>query len=141
MGGADAVLKRAHDDFAAGQYRWVAKGASQLVFADPTDKAARDLGAYAVEQLGYQSEAATWRNAYLLGAAELRNGVPAQRGDGANAELLKGVSIDPAFDFLGVRLNAAKAEGKHIVVNWTFTDLNHSYAMNPENYALTPTAR
>jgi alkyl sulfatase BDS1-like metallo-beta-lactamase superfamily hydrolase len=137
MGGADAVLKRARDDFAAGQYRWVASVASQLVFADPTNKAARDLGADALEQLGYQSEAATWRNAYLLGAAELRNGVPAQRGDGANAELLKGVSIDLAFDYLGVRLNAGKAEGKTIVINWTFTDRNETYVMNLENSALT----
>jgi alkyl sulfatase BDS1-like metallo-beta-lactamase superfamily hydrolase len=140
MGGADAVLKRAREDFAAGQYRWVASVTSQLVFADPANKAARDLGADALEQLGYQSEAATWRNAYLLGANELRSGVPAQRGDGANAELLKGVSIDLAFDFLGVRLNAGKAEGKHIVVNWTFTDLNQTYAMNLENSALTHTA-
>jgi linear primary-alkylsulfatase len=140
MGGAEAVLKRARDDFAAGQYRWVASVMSQLVFADPANKAARDLGADALEQLGYQSEAATWRNAYLLGAAELRNGVLPQRGDGANAELLKGVSIDLAFDFLGVRLNAGKAEGKHIVVNWTFTDLNQSYAMNLENSTLTHTS-
>jgi alkyl sulfatase BDS1-like metallo-beta-lactamase superfamily hydrolase len=140
MGGADAVLKRARDDFAAGQYRWVASVMSQLVFADPANKAARDLGADALEQLGYQSEAATWRNAYLLGAAELRGGVAtAQGGSTANAELLKGVSIDLAFDFLGVRLNAAKAEGKTIVINWTFTDLNQSYVMNLENSALTHT--
>src|SRR5258708_18172342 len=106
---------------------------SQLVVADPANKAARDLGGDALEQLGYQSEAATWRNAYLLGAAELRNGVPAAQGPStANAELLKGVSIDLAFDFLGVRLNAGKAEGKHIVVNWTFTDLNQTYVMNLE---------
>ena len=80
MGGAEAVLKRAREDFKAGQYRWVASVTSQLVFADPANKEARELGADALEQLGYQSEAATWRNAYLLGAAELRNGVPAPRG-------------------------------------------------------------
>jgi alkyl sulfatase BDS1-like metallo-beta-lactamase superfamily hydrolase len=138
MGGADAVLKRARDDFATGQYRWVASVTSQLVFADPANRAARELVADALEQLGYQSEAATWRNAYLLGAAELRGGVPpAQGGSTANAELLKGVSIDLAFDFLGVRLNAAKAEGKHIVINWTFTDRNETYVMNLENSALT----
>lgn len=138
MGGADTVLKRAREDFKAGQYRWVASVTSQLVFADPANKEARELGADALEQLGYQSEAATWRNAYLLGAAELRGGVPpAQGGSTANAELLKGVSIDLAFDFLGVRLNAAKAEGKRIVINWTFTDLNETYVMNLENSALT----
>jgi alkyl sulfatase BDS1-like metallo-beta-lactamase superfamily hydrolase len=138
MGGAEAVLKRARDDFATGQYRWVASVTSQLVFADPANRAARELGADALEQLGYQSEAATWRNAYLLGAAELRGGVPpAQGGSTANAELLKGVSIDLAFDFLGVRLNAGNAEGKHIVINWTFSDRNETYVMNLENSALT----
>ena len=138
MGGAEAVLKRASADFAAGQYRWVAAVTSQLVFADPANKDARELGADALEQLGYQSEAASWRNAYLLGAAELRGGVPpAAGGSTANAELLKGVSIDLAFDFLGVRLNAAKAEGKRIVINWTFTDRNETYVMNLENSALT----
>ena len=58
----------------------------------------------------------------------------------ASADLLKGVSIDLAFDFLGVRLNGPKAEGKHIVINWTFTDLNETYVMNLENEALTHTS-
>src|SRR5882757_6149573 len=137
MGGADAVLKRAREDFAAGQYRWVASVTSQLVFADPANREARDLGADALEQLGYQSEAATWRNAYLLGAAELRRGVPKAPPSTASAALLKGISIDLAFDVLGIRLNAARAEGKTIVINWTFSDLNQSYVMNLENSALT----
>jgi len=140
MGGADATIKRARDDFKAGQYRWVASVMSQVVFADPANKEARELGADALEQLGYQSEAATWRNAYLLGALELRGGVGPQPPALVNAELLKGISIDLAFDFLGVRLNAAKAEGKTIVINWTFTDLNETYVMNLENSALTHTS-
>jgi alkyl sulfatase BDS1-like metallo-beta-lactamase superfamily hydrolase len=132
------VLKRAREDFASGQYRWVASVTSQLVFADPANKEARDLGADALEQLGYQSEAATWRNAYLTGAAELRGGIPpGQSVSTANPDLLKGVSIDLAFDYLGVRLNAARAEGKHIVINWTFTDSNQTFVMNLENSALT----
>jgi len=138
MGGAAAVLTRAREDFKAGQYRWVASVASKLVFADPANQEARALGADALEQLGYQAEASTWRNAYLLGAQELRHGVPKNpTGSTANAELLKGVSLDLAFDFLGVRLNAAKAEGKHIVVNWTFTEPKQTFVMNLENSALT----
>jgi len=141
MGGAEATIKRAREDFKAGQYRWVASVMSQVVFADPSNKDARNLGADALEQLGYQSEAATWRNAYLLGALELRNGMSQQvQPSTANADLLKGVSIDLAFDFLGVRLNAPKAEGKKIVINWTFTDLNETYVMNLENSALTHTS-
>ena len=140
MGGAEATIKRARDDYKAGQYRWVASVMSKVVFADPSNKEARELGADALEQLGYQSEAATWRNAYLLGALELRGGVGPQPPALVNAELLKGISIDLAFDFLGVRLNAAKAEGKTIVINWTFTDLNETYVMNLENSALTHTS-
>ncbi len=141
MGGAEATLKRAREDFKAGQYRWVASVMSKVVFADPSNKDARNLGADALEQLGYQSEGATWRNAYLLGALELRNGMSQQtQPSTANADLLKGVSIDLAFDFLGVRLNAPKAEGKKIVINWTFTDLNETYVMNLENSALTHTS-
>ncbi len=140
MGGAEATIKRARDDFKNGQYRWVASVMSQLVFADPSNKDARELGADALEQLGYQSEAGTWRNAYLLGALELRKGLAEQAPSTANVDLLKGVSIDLAFDFLGVRLNALKAEGKHIVINWTFTDLNETYVMNLENSALTHTS-
>ncbi|MDO8977694.1 MAG: alkyl sulfatase dimerization domain-containing protein [Afipia sp.] len=140
MGGAEVTIKRARDDYKAGQYRWVASVMSKVVFADPANKEARELGADALEQLGYQSEAATWRNAYLLGALELRGGVGPQPPALVNAELLKGISIDLAFDFLGVRLNAAKAEGKTIVINWTFTDLNETYVMNLENSALTHTS-
>jgi alkyl sulfatase BDS1-like metallo-beta-lactamase superfamily hydrolase len=39
-----------------------------------------------------------------------------------------------------VRLNAAKAEGKTIVINWTFSDLNQTHVMNLENSALTHTS-
>ncbi|WP_024577766.1 MULTISPECIES: alkyl sulfatase dimerization domain-containing protein [unclassified Afipia] len=140
MGGAEATIKRAREDYKAGQYRWVASVMSKVVFADPANRDARELGADALEQLGYQSEAATWRNAYLLGALELRGGVGPQPPALVNAELLKGISIDLAFDFLGVRLNATKAEGKTIVINWTFTDLDQTYVMNLENSALTHTA-
>jgi len=66
--------------------------------------------------------------------------VPKLPATSANAELLKGVTIDLAFDFLGVRLNAPKAEGKRIVINWIFTDLKQTYVMNLENSALTHTS-
>jgi len=138
MGGADAVLARAREDFGKGEFRWVASAMSQVVYADPTNRAARELGADALEQMGYQSEAGTWRSAYLVGAMELRNGVPKiAGGNSANADSLKAVSNDLFFDFLGVRLNAAKAEGKKMAINWNFTDSNEQFVLTLENSALT----
>ncbi|KRG68343.1 alkyl/aryl-sulfatase [Pseudoxanthomonas dokdonensis] len=138
MGGADAVIQRARKDYANGEYRWVASVMNQVVFADPSNRAARELGADALEQLGYQSEAGTWRSAYLTGAQELRNGVPQLPSlNTLNADTLKAVDTGLFFDYLGVRLNAGKAEGKHIVLNWNFTDLGKQYVLNLENSALT----
>ena len=138
MGGADAVVARARADFAKGEYRWVASAMNQVVFADPANRAARELGADALEQLGFQAEAGTWRNAYLVGAMELRNGVPKiPAGSSANADTLKAVSNELLFDFLGVRLNAAKAEGKTLVINWNFSDSKQQFVMTLENSALT----
>lgn len=60
MGGADAALDRAQRSFDDGDYRWVAEVVNHVVFADPSNERARRLQAAALEQLGYQSESATW---------------------------------------------------------------------------------
>jgi len=138
MGGADAVIERARKDYAAGQYRWVASVMNQVVFADPSNKAARELGADAMEQLGYQSEAGTWRSAYLTGAQELRSGVPKLPSlNTLNDDTLRALSTGLFLDYLGVRLNADKAAGKHLVLNWDFTDTREKFVLNLENSALT----
>lgn len=141
MGGAEAALKRARDDFAKGEYRWVAQVASQLVFADPANHEARGLAADAYEQLGYQMESATARNAFLQGAWELRNGVPKlpSRGPGS-PDIVRAMTLDTYFDYLGVRLGGEKAQGKNIVLNWKFTDTRQSYVINLENSSLTHVA-
>jgi alkyl sulfatase BDS1-like metallo-beta-lactamase superfamily hydrolase len=138
MGGAAAAISRAREDFAKGEYRWVADAMSQVVFAEPGNTAARELGADALEQLGYQSESATWRNAYLQGARELRVGmtVPAIPSR-AGTDIVRGLSLDLFFDFLGVRLNGEKAEGKTAVINWEFPDTAQRYALTLQNCALT----
>ncbi len=138
MGGADAVIARAKEDFAKGEYRWVAQVLGHVVFADPENMEARYLEADALEQLGYQSEG-LWRNWYLMGAYELRNGVPAQPGSGGSAspDTLKAMSMPLIFDFWGVQLNAEKADGQQIVINWNFTEPAEQYALNLSNSALT----
>jgi len=138
MGGADAMIARARGDFNNGEYRWVASAMNQVVFADPANRAARELGADALEQLGFQAEAGPWRDAYLMGAAELRGGVPKISGiSSVNADTLRAVSNELFFDFLGVRLNAAKADGKTMVINWNFTDSKQQFVLTLENSALT----
>jgi alkyl sulfatase BDS1-like metallo-beta-lactamase superfamily hydrolase len=138
MGGADAILARALQDFARGEFRFVAQAVSHLVFAEPDHQSARALLADALEQLGYAAESATWRNAYLFGAQELRMGMPkAPPRPPVPRETLAALRTEQLWDVLGVRLNGPRAEGKHIVLNWSFTDTSESFVLTLENCALT----
>jgi alkyl sulfatase BDS1-like metallo-beta-lactamase superfamily hydrolase len=138
MGGADAILKRAAKDFAKGDFRFVAQALSHLVFAEPDNQSARALLADTLEQLGYAAESATWRNSYLFGAQELRQGMPqAPPRPPMPRETLAALRTEQLWDVLGVRLNGPKAEGKHIVLNWSFTDTGESFILTLENCALT----
>jgi linear primary-alkylsulfatase len=141
MGGAEAVIRRARADFARGEYRFVAEAMSHVVFADPANTEARQLAAEALEQLGYAAESATWRNAYLLGARELRADVPpAVARAPVSPDVVRAMSLDHFFDYLAVRVDADKAEGRRLVINWVFPDIDQRYVSNLEHCALTSLA-
>jgi len=134
MGGADAVLEKVQVSFDKGEYRWASQVLNDLVFADPRNRAARELLARTYEQLGYQAESGVWRNQYLSAAHELRHGPPKKGIDVADAlELLRRTPIPRFFDSMAVRLNGPKAEGRNTVVNVIFTDLDESYVLSLEN--------
>jgi alkyl sulfatase BDS1-like metallo-beta-lactamase superfamily hydrolase len=136
MGGADAVIERAQRAFDEGKYRWVAQVMDYVVWAEPDNERARKLTAAALEQLGYQTENATWRNAYLMAAVELRYGIQAAGVSTASPDVVKATPIEDFFDYLGVQLNGPEAFGKHIIINWNFTDTGKKYVMALENSVL-----
>jgi alkyl sulfatase BDS1-like metallo-beta-lactamase superfamily hydrolase len=135
MGGAEALLAAAQRSFDEGDYRWVAELLNHLVFADPSNTAARELQADTFEQLGYQSESATFRNAYLTGAQELRNGTlpsrPVRRTGYQDA-----MTVEQMFDTLAVRLRAEDVGGMHLTLNFTFTDVDEMWVLGLSNRAL-----
>jgi alkyl sulfatase BDS1-like metallo-beta-lactamase superfamily hydrolase len=138
MGGADAAIAKAREDFDQGEYRWVAEIMTEVIFANPDNQEARALAADAMEQLGYQAESATWRNAYLLGAHELRHGLPQTLTRApVSPDMINALSVPLFFDYLAVRLNGPKAEDKRMVINWVFPDVSECYTLNLENCALT----
>ncbi|WP_207887623.1 alkyl/aryl-sulfatase [Pseudomonas sp. 30_B] len=135
MGGDDHLLQLAKQSYDKGEYRWVVEVVNKLIFADPSNQAARNLQADALEQLGYQSENAGWRNSYLEAAQELRNGVP-RKAPGAkitSADALTAMDTGLLFDYLGVRLNAQKVEGKDISINLILPDRNEKYLLELKN--------
>lgn len=138
MGGAAAILERAHRDFAKGEYRWVAQVMNHLVFAQPGLREARELGAAALEQMGYQAESATWRNAFLLGARELREGNRSSTQlSTRNRDMVCAITEEMFFDYLAIRVDGQRAQHLNMRIDWVFTDLGKRFALNLQHGALT----
>ena len=130
MGGADAIIKKAKADFDKGDYRWVMQVLMHVVYADPKNMKARNLMADASEQLGYQSEAGTWRGWYLSAAKDLREGVkPLPVVGFVSPDTVAAMPYELFFDYLSIRLNGPKAEGKTIKLNLDFPDTKDKYLL------------
>jgi alkyl sulfatase BDS1-like metallo-beta-lactamase superfamily hydrolase len=137
MGGRDQVLEKAQRSFDRGEYRWAATVLNHLVFAQPDDAEARGLLAKCYDQLGYQAESGPWRDFYLTGALELRHGAPPPAVNLAAAmEVLRRMPVARFFDSMAARLNGPSADGKQLVLNFVFTDLDESYVLTLENAVL-----
>jgi alkyl sulfatase BDS1-like metallo-beta-lactamase superfamily hydrolase len=88
--------------------------------------------------LGYQAESGPWRNFYLSGAKELREGVK-QLGapNTASPDTIRAMDLELLFDYAAMRLNGEKAGGKSMKLNWNFTDTNEQYLLELANAALS----
>lgn len=137
MGGVRKTLDMAREAYNKGEYRWVVQVVNHVVFADPENREARMLQADAFEQLGYQAESSIWRNNYLQGAKELREGV-AHKGAAvlASKDAVKAMEAGLLFDYLAIRLNGPKASEKMLVINVTFKDRNENYVLTLANGVL-----
>jgi alkyl sulfatase BDS1-like metallo-beta-lactamase superfamily hydrolase len=136
MGGSAAVMKKAREAYNKGDYRWAAEVMNKVVFAEPNNTAAKNLQADILEQLGYQSENGTWRNEYLMGAYELRNGTPKITATTASPDTLNAMTPDMILDYFGIHIIGDKANGKKMVINWEEPNLKEKYVITLENSVL-----
>ncbi len=139
MGGADEVLKKARKLFNEGDYRFVSEVLNHLVFADPANKEARELQADSLEQMGYQASSGPFRNFYLTGAKELREGVQSITLMGGISNVLANTTASLMADYLAIRINAPKADGKTIVLNVNIKDTEEKLALYLNNGVLNQT--
>ncbi len=135
LGSTDAVLRKARKDFEKGDYQWVAQITKELVFADPSNQKARNLCADALEQLGYQAESGAWRNAYLMGAAELRKGNLSGLARTANGlgSAMKEMTVDMLLDYISILTDANAAQNDDVTLNLIVTDVNEKFYVTRKN--------
>lgn len=140
MGGAETILPKARQALADGELRWAAQVLNYVVFADPGDKAARELLADVYDKLGHGSENGTWRNFYLQGAAELRGNKAAASLDSASHDVARALSVEQIFDSLAIRVNGPRAADTRVTIDCTFTDLNQKVRLKLANGVLIQTS-
>ena len=119
LGDVDEVLSKAKEDYEKGEYQWVAELTNMLVFADPENQDARYLCADALEQLAYQAESGTWRNAYLCAAQELRFGTntdPATRAT-TSGGITSHMTPEMIMQYLGIYTDSNKIEDLSFTAN------------------------
>ena len=136
-GGPDGLLRQAKMASEAGDYRWASELLNHYVFAHPKHKQARALLADAYEQLGYQAESGPWRNFYLTGAQELREGV-LQGGSirTASQDVVSSVPTGMFLDFMAVRFNPEGMDDVEVKINLDFTDTQEKFVLSLDNSVL-----
>ncbi|MFF2272917.1 alkyl/aryl-sulfatase [Agromyces sp. NPDC058136] len=136
IGGIDRVLELAQQAYDSGDFRWAATLLDHAVFAEPGNAAAKTLYADTLEQLGYGSENGTWRNFFLSGATELREGnfgTPTV----TNAPAIRAqLSPEQLFDAVAITVDGPRAWDLSLAFEITLTDLDRSFRLTLRNGVL-----
>lgn len=139
-GGAGKVVETARASFEVGDYRWAAEILSHAVFAEPGRQDAIGLLADTYEQLGYGSENGTWRNFYLSGATELREGNFGSPTATTSADMIGQLTPEMLFDAIAIQVNGPKAWDERLAFDVAVTDTGDRYRLRLANGVLTYTA-
>jgi alkyl sulfatase BDS1-like metallo-beta-lactamase superfamily hydrolase len=138
MGGAGKIMAKGEQLHGQGKYREAMEILNKLVYAEPNNTAAKDLLADVFEQIGYQKESPSVRNSFLAAAYELRNGLPPGVPPGSvGPDMIRGMSTNLWFDFLGISMDSKKAEGMKFVINLVTPDNGEKYVVEMSNSTLT----
>ncbi|OBF55722.1 alkyl sulfatase [Mycobacterium sp. 852002-50816_SCH5313054-b] len=136
MGGIDRVVELARTAFDAGDFRWAATLLDHAIFTDSEHAAARALYADTLEQLAYGAENATWRNFFMSGATELRDGNFGTAVTAASASMLNQLTPEQIFDSFALRVDGPRSWDLDIALDISFADLAANYRLALRNGVL-----
>ncbi|MDI2127637.1 alkyl/aryl-sulfatase [Yinghuangia seranimata] len=141
MGGIDAVVAKARAYMDDGDLRFAATLLNHAVFAAPDASAAteaRGVLAQVYDTLGHGAENGPWRNFFLMGAAELRDGVTPPAVDTTGSVGLTGaLTVDQILDSVAVAVDGPACWEDHLVVDFVVTDEGRTWQVSLTNGVLT----
>jgi alkyl sulfatase BDS1-like metallo-beta-lactamase superfamily hydrolase len=136
LGGVDRVVQLAQQAFDEGDFRWAATLLDHATFTDAEHPKVRELYADTLEQLAYGAENATWRNFFLSGAAELRDGNFGTATTAASPTILSQLTPEQMFDTLAISINGPRAWDLNLAIDITFSDVDTNYRLTLRNGVL-----
>lgn len=136
MGGLERVVELAQAAFDDGDFRWAATLLDHAMFTDEKHAGARQLYADTLEQLAYGSETATWRNFFLAGATELRDGNFGTPTQTSSTSIAAQLTPEQMFDVLAISVNGPRAWDLDIAIDVTFLDTATNYRLTLRNGVL-----
>ncbi|MDN5804539.1 MAG: MBL fold metallo-hydrolase [Microlunatus sp.] len=136
IGGLDRTVELAQEAYDSGDFRWAATLLDYAVFTDATHAAARTLYADTLEQLGYGSENGTWRNFFLAGATELREGNFGTPLVANSPTIIAQLSPEQVFDSIAITIDGPRAWDLNLAFDITFSDLERSFHLTLTNGVL-----
>lgn len=136
IGGIDRVVEVAQGAFDAGDYRWAATLLDHAVFADEHHERARTLLADTFEQLAYGSENGTWRNFFLSGATELREGNFGTPTKTNAPTMLAQLTPEMLLDAIAVKIDGPRAWDLDLAFAIELTDLDRRFRVSLRNGVL-----
>ena len=138
MGGAGPIIAKGRELYDAGEYRQAQEIVNKLVYAEPGNQEAKDLLADLFEQIGYQQESPSFRNAFLAGAYELRNGIPQGASPKTSGpDMVRAMTTALWLDFLGIRLDSDRAGDRAFTINFVTPDNGEEFVVELSNGTLT----
>lgn len=136
MGGLDRMVELARNAFDEGDYRWAATLLDHAIFTDEHHAAARELYADTLEQLAYGAENAVWRNFFLSGATELREGNFGTPTQTTSTSMVAQLTPEQIFDALAITVNGPRAWELKLAIDVTFGDTATNYRLTLRNGVL-----
>jgi alkyl sulfatase BDS1-like metallo-beta-lactamase superfamily hydrolase len=136
MGGIDRVVEIAQGAFDEGDFRWAATLLDHAIFTEENHAAARALYGDTLEQLAYGAENATWRNFFLSGATELRDGNFGVATSTTSPSMVSQLTPEQMFDSFAISVNGPKAWDLNLAIDVTFADVATNYRLSLRNGVL-----
>jgi alkyl sulfatase BDS1-like metallo-beta-lactamase superfamily hydrolase len=136
MGGIDRVVELAQRAFDDGDFRWAATLLDHAIFTDENNATAKALYADTLEQLAYGAENATWRNFFLSGATELRDGNFGVGTTTTSMSVLSQLTPEQLFDSFAISINGPSAWDLDLAIDVTFSDVATNYRLTLRNGVL-----